>query len=73
MFPKQNGSATLLAIVSRESFIKNTINGEWFKKQHEPQKQIIKPRIQNDIIIKRREPTHYYDPRKGRFIKKWQF
>lgn len=73
LFPKRNERETILTIISRESFINNTINGEWFKKQQEPLKQSAKPPIKNNIVIARREPTHYYDPRKGRIIKRRRF
>lgn len=69
LFPKQNKRKVTLAIFTRESFINNAINGNWFKKQ---QKQNAKPLVQNKIK-KRRESTHYYDPKKGRLVKKWRF
>ena len=72
LFPKQNKREAILAVFTRESFINNTINGEWFRKQQETQKQSANPPIQNNIIS-RREPTHYYDRRKGRFVKKLRF
>jgi len=73
LFPRQNKREAILAIISRESFISSAINGELFRKHHEPQNQNAKAPTQNNIIVRRREPTHYYDPRKGRFVKIWRF
>ena len=61
-----------LVVVSRESFINNTINGEWFKKQQEPQNQIANPPIrEKNINLSRRESQYVYD--RGRFIKRRRF
>lgn len=68
LFSKQNKSEAKLVIFSRESFISKTIDGEWFRKQQEPQKQNAKPPIKSKTMF--RESTHYYDPSKNRFIKK---
>jgi len=73
LLPKQNKREAILIVFSRESFIKNTINGVWFIKQPEPQKQSPAPLIQNKIAKIRKEATHYYDPKKGRLVKKWRF
>jgi hypothetical protein len=73
MFPKQLNGKTILVITSRESFVNTTMSGPLFKKQQEPQKPREEPQIQNRIISKSRESTHYYDPRKGRMVKKWRF
>jgi competence CoiA-like predicted nuclease len=72
LFPKQNESERILVILSREPFIKNAINGELIKKQQEPIRQNAKPTIKRNII-KERESTHYYDPHKGRFVKRMRF
>lgn len=70
--PNQSKTDSVLVIISRESFINDSINGELLKKQQEPQNQSEKPSKQNNII--RKIPsTHYYDPRKGRFVKKKRF
>jgi competence CoiA-like predicted nuclease len=68
LFPRQNKREAILAIITRESFIDNTINGEWFRKQQESQEQNPKPPKQNKTIKRRKGPTHYYDPKKGRFV-----
>lgn len=72
LFPKQNKRETVLAIISRESFIDNAINGELFKKTQKQSTELSKKSI---FVRKRRgrESTHYYDPQKGKFIKKWRF
>jgi hypothetical protein len=71
LLPNHNKSESKLVILSRESFINKTINGEWFRKEQEQQKQSAKPPMQPKIL--KRESTHYYDPRKNRMVKKWRF
>ena len=73
LFPVQNNREATFAIISRELFIKKTINGEWFSEQKETQAQSSSPPIQNINVKSRKEPSHYYDPKKGRFVKKWRF
>ncbi len=72
LIPYQNNTKRLLRIITRESFIKNAISGALTEKPREPQKQPEKPPIQSNII-KKRESTHYFDPQKGRFVRKWRF
>ena len=69
MFPKQNNNKAILAIISRESFINNTINGDWFKKQQEPQKQQPKQQINKNKIMKRRESQYVLE--RGRWRKRY--
>ncbi len=79
LFPIRSGRYLLLAEFSRATFIKSTITGEWSKRYDNfmeslfPSKAQTKP--QEDIITKpkQREGTHYYDQKKGRFLKKWRF
>lgn len=73
LFPTQNSREAMLAVFSRESFVNNTINGEWFKNHQQTQKQSVTNPLVDTIKIRRKEPTHYYDPRRGRFVKKWRF
>jgi len=70
LLPQAKYAKAILMVFSRESFIKSFINGEIFKKQEEPQMQIMKSATQNNSSVRRREPTHYYDPRKGRFVRR---
>lgn len=71
LFPKQNRSQYILAIISRESFINNIINGEWFKKEQEPQKQIVEQSPVNNTFVKRRESQYFVE--RGRIRKRWRF
>lgn len=73
LIPKRHKQESILAVLSRESFINNAISGEIFNKQQEQQNQSTKPLIKNNINIRRSEPTHYYDPGKRRFVKKRRF
>lgn len=71
LLPKQSNQQSILAIVSREGFIKNSINGEWLKNSGSHNEK-MKSTIQN-TNSRKAEPTHYYDPRKKRFVKRWRF
>jgi len=73
LFPMGNKENAILAIFTRESFIKGTIHGEVFKQQPEPQNQKAKPPTQNNNVVRRRESTHYYDTHKRQMVKKWRF
>lgn len=64
LIPSKNEWKAALQIISREALINNTINGELFKKQDEPQNQRPKPPSKNHIVIRRRKPEHYYDRKK---------
>ena len=72
LLPNKDKLDSTLVIMSRESFINSAINGELLKRQEKQQVQKTQP-LQQNITIKRREPTHYYDPRKGRFVKRKRF
>lgn len=72
LLPNQNIIDSTLVKITRESFINNSINGELLNKPQETQRQTQKPVIINKNN-KRREGTHYYDPKKRRLIKKWRF
>lgn len=72
LLPKQNKRESILVVFSRKSFIGNTINGLWFKEQQKSQKQNTGSSIHR-ITKGSRSSSHYYDPRKGRFLKKKRF
>lgn len=70
LLPKQNKRESILVVFLRESFIQGTVNGVLlFNKQQDSQKQNTKPPTQNKTK-KSRSSSHYYDPRKGQFVKK---
>lgn len=81
LFPLRRNGYVDFEIISRNAFIKSTINGDWSdrvkryieEKKHPKQieqKQIVSTNLQN---IRRQEPTHYYEPRKGKFVKRNRF
>jgi|SRR5580693_323836 competence protein CoiA len=71
LFPSMKVGETKLAVISRESFINNTISGEWFKKHQEPQNQFANPPIMKNINLNRRESQYIYE--RGQFIKRRRF
>ncbi len=68
LLPNKNKLDSTLVILYREAFIKNVLKGELFNKQ-----QVSETPVKKRNIVERRESTHYYDPKKGRFVKKWRF
>lgn len=69
----------ILLIITREYFVKNITNGQWSLwvrnlmgngNQQKPQTQNLTSPNNNNTAIRRPAPTHYYDPRKGRFVKR---
>lgn len=73
LYPIQDNKHNIVAIISRQSFIDKTIDGEWFNKKKETQKQIAKIPQQNKVIKRRRVPAQIYDPKKHRFVKRDRF
>lgn len=71
LFP--NNNKAIIAILSRQAFIDNTINGNCFGNHKEPREEQRQKPPQEVNIINRREPTHYYDPRKKRFVRRIRF
>jgi competence protein CoiA len=72
----------ILVTISREDFIKSSTNGEWSLwvrnfmgngHQQKSQNQNVTPPTKNSIDRRRIAPTHYYDPRKGRYVKRKRF
>lgn len=69
LVPKQKDK-TFVVKINREDFIKVTLNyPSLFQTRPKPKQQ----KQQQQIVRKKRESTHYYDPKKGRMIKKWRF
>lgn len=70
---------SLLAEIPREAFIKTTINGDWITRSHNLIESFIPINVQpiqypdKQAIPKQREGTHYYDHKRGKYIKKWRF
>ena len=68
LFPKSNVRESVVAIVSRESFIRSIITGEFFKERQEPQKQISKTPIKSNPTLPRRQFQYVFE--RGRYIKR---
>ena len=73
LLPQQNKGEAVFAIITRELLVGNTINGKWFNQLEEIQMKTVQQPIQKRVIRRRREQTHHYDPRKGRFVKRKRF
>lgn len=73
LYPNRNNNSTVVARTSRELFVEKAIEGILFNKHRESQKPKGEPSQQNPSKRPRREPTHYYDPKKKRMVKKWRF
>jgi hypothetical protein len=70
LLPQKYKREAIVVFLSRESFISGTINSEWFRRKPEPHNQSEKLPAEHTIVSRHREPTHYYDPRKERFVRK---
>lgn len=79
LLPLKQGRYSFIAEISREAFIKTTISGEWSARIQLFLNDLIgsfeTPITIQDLNTKviQREGTHYYDPKKGRLLKKWRF
>lgn len=67
LFPERLQGKTMLANYSRESFIDLAVSGELTIQQPQPQKKSVTAPTQKRLK-KRRPSTHYYDPRKKKFV-----
>jgi len=70
LLPKANSDSRVLIQIDRASFIKGTLDGTLFFKEPKQPTPDIQRRVQPRV---RREPTHYYDPKKGKMVRKWRF
>ena len=69
LFPKSNARETVVAMVSRNSFINSVINGELFKQEQQPQKQTTITQQVNSIPTAIRRPSQFVFDR-GRYVKR---
>lgn len=69
---QQDKKAATLAKISRYDFVNNIIAGKWFKKE-EPKSEISALPTKRRVILRRQGPQYYYDPGKGRFVKRRRF
>lgn len=68
LYPKSNVRGSVVVIVSRESFIKSIITGEFFKERQEPQKQIATPPIKSIPTIPQRQSQYIFE--RGQYVKR---
>lgn len=80
LFQLRLGRYSLLAEIPREAFIKTTINGDWtlryqsFIESIMPKKEeSIQKQDNTQSKTSHRQGTHYYEPKKGKFVKRWRF
>ncbi|SMD44825.1 Competence protein [Aquiflexum balticum DSM 16537] len=77
LIPVRIGRYAILAEIPRKAFINASIDGSWSLRvqefienltqpKPERQNQIPEPQVQ----VRKNEPSHYFDPRKNKFIKK---
>jgi hypothetical protein len=70
---------SVLAEISRETFIRTTIDGtltpriQDFMVRLMPNKELSLQNQDRQIIPQKSEGTHYLDPKKGVFKKRWRF
>lgn len=79
LFQVKLGRYALLAEIPKEAFIRTTINGEWTIRSHNFIENLMSKKEQpmqnqnTQTNPRQSEGTHYYDQKKGRFVKKWRF
>ena len=71
LLPENAGRKATIVGIGREDFIKRT--HDYSQLFAEKTKERNHTQLHSQMQVKRREPTHYYDPRKGGFKKKWRF
>ncbi len=73
------GRYSILAEIPRDAFIRTTINGEWTTRSQNFIENLLSKKaqpIQNQNIqtnLVQRQSSYYYDPKKGKIVKKWRF
>jgi len=71
LYPKKEGTKSLLARISRQSLINDIIVGEFLQQQPAPQQEPPKPLARNGPGIIQRPSQYVYD--RGRFVRKQRF
>jgi hypothetical protein len=79
LLPVRQGWHSIIAEVPRDAFLRTTINSEWTSRTQNFIESLL-PKKEQQIEIEeiqpqpaQREGTHYYDHKKGRFIKRRRF
>ena len=67
LLPKANNDSRILIQLDRSSFIKGTLDGTLFPERPKQPIKKAQPSLRPKM---RREPTHYYDPRKGKMVRR---
>jgi competence protein CoiA len=68
LFPKSNTGKSYVAIISRESLIKDIISGDFLKQKQESEKQIEKQSTKIILTTPQRQSQYFYD--RGRLVKR---
>jgi competence protein CoiA len=71
LFPKTNTSESMVAIISRESFINWIINDNLFKQQKETLQQTANPQLKKTNNLPQRQSPYVYV--RGRYVKRKRF
>lgn len=69
LFPKSNNT-TVVAILSRHLVVQSVIKGEFLSERENQAEQNMKQPTSGKTFVRRPTPTHYYDPRRGKYVRK---
>ncbi len=67
LLPKANNDSRILVQLDRNSFIKGTLEGTLFPEREKQPPKKVQPSLQPKV---RRVQTHYYDPKKGKMVRR---
>ncbi len=73
LLPQKEVTRTVVVGLRRNDFIEITHNRAQLFPENSEEKQQVARQQQPQIKVRRREPTHIYDPRKGRYVRKRRF
>jgi hypothetical protein len=68
LFPKKNLRESMVAKLTRESFVNNIIEGKWFQQQKEFNSSMPTIQTKANVITNQRPSQYVYD--RGRFVKR---
>lgn len=71
LLPQKDVTWAIVIGLRRKDFVQTTYNrGQLFPQNEKPQQRQITPPQQLKVQKRHKEGTHYYDPKRGRFVKK---
>ncbi|MCX2679377.1 hypothetical protein OOZ15_05425 [Galbibacter sp. EGI 63066] len=74
LLPQRVATQAIVVGFRKKDFVQTThIRGQLFPEKEKTQQKQKTPSRQPQIVMRRREPTYYYDPKKERMVKRRRF